>query len=50
MNIIRAINIFNLMLFIQPVMQTQIDPSKLTSADQDQFTGFTYSAESALGP
>jgi len=34
----------------EPVMQTAVDASKLTSADQEQFTGFTFEAASALGP
>jgi serine/threonine protein kinase len=39
-----------ILLLFQPVMQTQVDASKLTSADQEQFTGFTFEAASALGP
>ncbi len=40
----------DLIFSLQPVMQTQVDASQLTSAHQEQFAGFTFEAPSVMGP
>ena len=49
MNVCPSSRVVDLTVSLQPVMQTHVDASKLTSDDQAQFQGFTFQNESALG-